>query len=198
VVYLLSKAFWLVAQPGNLLTLLLVLGALLQFTRWQQPWVARHRAQGRQGSAKLRGELAHLRRQNGSAAVIQQQRFSFSRAREKLKANPKDTTMAAWFDIPSALAWRIMYWGTTMADNSALAAAAADEGITAEAPVDGAEAARFRRAAASRDRIFLRLGPNGALGAGEHQWILYRAKIAENPRPEGVLRRRLAAGCGVH
>ena len=32
-VYLLSKAFWLVAQPGNLLTLLLVLGALLQFTR---------------------------------------------------------------------------------------------------------------------------------------------------------------------
>jgi hypothetical protein len=30
--------------------------------------------------------------------VIQQQRFSLSRAREKLKANPKDTTMAAWFD----------------------------------------------------------------------------------------------------
>jgi hypothetical protein len=25
------------------------------------------------------------------------------------------------------------------------------------------------------DRVFLRLGPNGALGADEHQWILYRA-----------------------
>jgi len=26
------------------------------------------------------------------------------------------------------------------------------------------------------DRIFLRLGPNGALGADELQWILYRAR----------------------
>ena len=25
------------------------------------------------------------------------------------------------------------------------------------------------------DRVFLRLGPNGTLGADEHQWILYRA-----------------------
>ena len=25
------------------------------------------------------------------------------------------------------------------------------------------------------ERVFLRLGPNGALGADEHQWILYRA-----------------------
>ena len=25
------------------------------------------------------------------------------------------------------------------------------------------------------DRVFLRLGPNGALGADEHQWILYRS-----------------------
>jgi hypothetical protein len=25
------------------------------------------------------------------------------------------------------------------------------------------------------DREFLRLGPNGALGANEHQWILYRS-----------------------
>ena len=25
------------------------------------------------------------------------------------------------------------------------------------------------------DRVFLGLGPNGALGAEEHQWILYRA-----------------------
>ncbi len=33
--YALSKAFWLVAQPGNLLTLLLVLGAVLLFTRWR-------------------------------------------------------------------------------------------------------------------------------------------------------------------
>ena len=24
-------------------------------------------------------------------------------------------------------------------------------------------------------RVFLRLGPNGALGADEHQWILYRS-----------------------
>jgi uncharacterized SAM-binding protein YcdF (DUF218 family) len=33
VLYLVSKAFWLVAQPGNLLILLLVLGATLLFTR---------------------------------------------------------------------------------------------------------------------------------------------------------------------
>src|SRR5215472_9175538 len=25
------------------------------------------------------------------------------------------------------------------------------------------------------DRVFLRLGPNGVLGADEHQWILYRS-----------------------
>ena len=25
------------------------------------------------------------------------------------------------------------------------------------------------------DRVFLRLGPNGADGADEHQWILYRS-----------------------
>ena len=25
------------------------------------------------------------------------------------------------------------------------------------------------------DRVSLRIGPNGALGADEHQWILYRA-----------------------
>ena len=35
-VYYLSKAFWLLAQPGNLLTLLVVLGALLLFTRWRR------------------------------------------------------------------------------------------------------------------------------------------------------------------
>ena len=28
---------------------------------------------------------------------------------------------------------------------------------------------------ATTDRVFLRLGPNRALGADEHQWILYRA-----------------------
>jgi uncharacterized SAM-binding protein YcdF (DUF218 family) len=33
VLYLVSKAFWLVAQPGNLLILLLVLGVILLFTR---------------------------------------------------------------------------------------------------------------------------------------------------------------------
>jgi uncharacterized SAM-binding protein YcdF (DUF218 family) len=35
VVYALSKALWLVLQPGNLLVLLLVLGSLLLFTRWR-------------------------------------------------------------------------------------------------------------------------------------------------------------------
>jgi uncharacterized SAM-binding protein YcdF (DUF218 family) len=35
-VYFLSKAFWLVVQPGNLLVLLAVLGALLLFTRWRR------------------------------------------------------------------------------------------------------------------------------------------------------------------
>ena len=35
-VYYLSKAFWLVVQPGNLLALLVVLGALLLFTRWRR------------------------------------------------------------------------------------------------------------------------------------------------------------------
>ena len=35
-VYFLSKAFWLVVQPGNLLALLVVLGALLLFTRWRR------------------------------------------------------------------------------------------------------------------------------------------------------------------
>jgi uncharacterized SAM-binding protein YcdF (DUF218 family) len=35
VIYYLSKAFWLFAQPGNLLVLLLVLGCLFLFTRWQ-------------------------------------------------------------------------------------------------------------------------------------------------------------------
>jgi uncharacterized SAM-binding protein YcdF (DUF218 family) len=35
VVYFLSKVFWLVAQPGNLLVLLLALGSLLLFTRWR-------------------------------------------------------------------------------------------------------------------------------------------------------------------
>lgn len=34
-VYFLSKAFWLVAQPGNLLVLLLALGGLLLFTSWR-------------------------------------------------------------------------------------------------------------------------------------------------------------------
>ncbi len=33
--YFLGKAFWLVAQPGNLLVLIIVLGALLLFTRWR-------------------------------------------------------------------------------------------------------------------------------------------------------------------
>jgi len=33
------------------------------------------------------------------------------------------------------------------------------------------------------DRIFLRLGVDGALGADELQWILFRAKSAKNPRP---------------
>jgi uncharacterized SAM-binding protein YcdF (DUF218 family) len=36
VVYYLSKAFWLLVQPGNLLALLIVLGALLLFTRWRR------------------------------------------------------------------------------------------------------------------------------------------------------------------
>jgi uncharacterized SAM-binding protein YcdF (DUF218 family) len=36
VVYFLSKAFWLVAQPGNLLILLLLLGAIALFTRWRR------------------------------------------------------------------------------------------------------------------------------------------------------------------
>jgi uncharacterized SAM-binding protein YcdF (DUF218 family) len=36
VVYFLSKAFWLVAQPGNFLALLAILGALLLFTRWRR------------------------------------------------------------------------------------------------------------------------------------------------------------------
>ena len=34
--YLVSKAFWLVAQPGNLLVLLLVLGTVLLFTSWRR------------------------------------------------------------------------------------------------------------------------------------------------------------------
>jgi len=33
--YILGKAFWLLAQPGNLLVLVIVLGALLLFTRWR-------------------------------------------------------------------------------------------------------------------------------------------------------------------
>jgi uncharacterized SAM-binding protein YcdF (DUF218 family) len=36
VLYYLSKAFWLVFQPGNLLVLLLALGSLLSFTRWRR------------------------------------------------------------------------------------------------------------------------------------------------------------------
>jgi len=35
-IYALSKAFWLVAQPGNLLALLALLGAVLLFTRWRR------------------------------------------------------------------------------------------------------------------------------------------------------------------
>lgn len=35
-IYFLSKAFWLVAQPGNFLVLLALLGALLLFTRWRR------------------------------------------------------------------------------------------------------------------------------------------------------------------
>jgi uncharacterized SAM-binding protein YcdF (DUF218 family) len=35
VIYALSKALWLVLQPGNLLVLLLALGSLLLFTRWR-------------------------------------------------------------------------------------------------------------------------------------------------------------------
>jgi uncharacterized SAM-binding protein YcdF (DUF218 family) len=35
VIYFLSKAFWLFAQPGNLFILLLALGAGLLFTRWR-------------------------------------------------------------------------------------------------------------------------------------------------------------------
>jgi uncharacterized SAM-binding protein YcdF (DUF218 family) len=35
VLYLFSKAFWLVAQPGNLLVALLAIGALLLFTGWR-------------------------------------------------------------------------------------------------------------------------------------------------------------------
>ena len=31
------------------------------------------------------------------------------------------------------------------------------------------------------DRIFLRLGVNGALGADELQWILYRTRLKEPP-----------------
>ena len=34
-VYYLSKAFWLVAQPGNLLVVLLAFGSLLLFSRWR-------------------------------------------------------------------------------------------------------------------------------------------------------------------
>ncbi len=34
-VYYLSKTFWLFAQPGNLLVLLLAIGSLLLFTRWR-------------------------------------------------------------------------------------------------------------------------------------------------------------------
>ena len=36
VLYFLSKAFWLVVQPGNLLVLLLALGSLLSFTKWRR------------------------------------------------------------------------------------------------------------------------------------------------------------------
>jgi uncharacterized SAM-binding protein YcdF (DUF218 family) len=36
VIYVLSKALWLVLQPGNLLALLVALGALLLFTRWRK------------------------------------------------------------------------------------------------------------------------------------------------------------------
>ena len=35
-IYALSKAFWLVAQPGNLLALLALLGAALLFTGWRR------------------------------------------------------------------------------------------------------------------------------------------------------------------
>jgi len=35
VLYYLSKAFWLVIQPGNFLVLLLALGSILLFTRWR-------------------------------------------------------------------------------------------------------------------------------------------------------------------
>lgn len=35
-VYFLSKAFWLVAQPGNFLVLLAILGTLFLFTRWRR------------------------------------------------------------------------------------------------------------------------------------------------------------------
>jgi len=35
-IYALSKAFWLVAQPGNLLALLALLGMVLLFTRWRR------------------------------------------------------------------------------------------------------------------------------------------------------------------
>lgn len=34
--YYLSKAFWLVAQPGNLFVLLVAVGGVLLFTRWQR------------------------------------------------------------------------------------------------------------------------------------------------------------------
>ena len=34
-IYYLSKAFWMFAQPGNLLVLLLALGGLLLYTRWR-------------------------------------------------------------------------------------------------------------------------------------------------------------------
>ena len=35
----------------------------------------------------------------------------------------------------------------------------------------------------SRNRIFLRLGSNGALGADEVQWVLYRLVQTDRPRP---------------
>ena len=35
-VYFVSKAFWLVAQPGNFLALLAILGTLFLFTRWRR------------------------------------------------------------------------------------------------------------------------------------------------------------------
>ena len=35
----------------------------------------------------------------------------------------------------------------------------------------------------TRNRIFLRLGPNGALGADEVQWVLYRLVHTDKPQP---------------